>query len=198
MRDRNNLKLYSAVCDECGKSCELPFKPSSGKPVYCSDCFKKKQRAGSGGSNFRNNDRFNFRRDNRSNFRNDNRSNFREKRMYPAICDSCGKRCEVPFQPTSGKPIYCDSCFNKDGNDRKGMGRNGNINRDRNEDQIKEQIATLDRKIDKIIKALKINDPSLSKVVEKEEKKTKKTAKKKAVKKITKKKAVKKRIKKKK
>jgi len=34
--------LYDAVCDECGKNCKVPFKPSGDKPVYCSDCFEKK------------------------------------------------------------------------------------------------------------------------------------------------------------
>ena len=29
------------TCDSCKKKCEVPFKPSSDKPVYCSDCFRK-------------------------------------------------------------------------------------------------------------------------------------------------------------
>ncbi len=33
--------LYKAVCSECGKSCEVPFRPSGDKPVFCSDCFNK-------------------------------------------------------------------------------------------------------------------------------------------------------------
>lgn len=35
------LTMHQAVCDECKKNCEVPFKPASNKPVYCSDCFKK-------------------------------------------------------------------------------------------------------------------------------------------------------------
>ncbi|HUU40449.1 MAG TPA: CxxC-x17-CxxC domain-containing protein, partial [Desulfatiglandales bacterium] len=34
--------LHDAVCDECGKDCQVPFRPSGDKPVYCSDCFEKK------------------------------------------------------------------------------------------------------------------------------------------------------------
>lgn len=34
--------LHDAVCSECGKDCQVPFKPSGEKPVYCSDCFEKK------------------------------------------------------------------------------------------------------------------------------------------------------------
>ena len=29
------------ACDNCGKDCEVPFKPSSGKPIYCSKCFEE-------------------------------------------------------------------------------------------------------------------------------------------------------------
>lgn len=35
------------------------------------------------------------------------------RQMYPATCDACGKQTEVPFQPTSGKPVYCSDCFQK-------------------------------------------------------------------------------------
>ncbi len=31
--------MHSAVCDECGNSCQVPFKPRGDKPVYCSVCF---------------------------------------------------------------------------------------------------------------------------------------------------------------
>lgn len=34
-------EMFDAVCDECGKDCKVPFKPTSGKPIYCSDCFEK-------------------------------------------------------------------------------------------------------------------------------------------------------------
>ena len=29
------------------------------------------------------------------------------------ICASCGAEAEVPFQPRSGRPVYCDECFAK-------------------------------------------------------------------------------------
>lgn len=31
--------MFPAVCDDCGKSCQVPFRPSGDKPVRCSDCF---------------------------------------------------------------------------------------------------------------------------------------------------------------
>ena len=33
--------MHEVTCDKCGQTCEVPFKPTGGKPVYCSDCFKK-------------------------------------------------------------------------------------------------------------------------------------------------------------
>jgi len=40
--DSRRPLLHDAVCDECGKDCQVPFRPSGDKPVYCSDCFEKK------------------------------------------------------------------------------------------------------------------------------------------------------------
>jgi len=36
-----DVEMHSATCDKCGARCEVPFKPSGSKPVYCSDCFRK-------------------------------------------------------------------------------------------------------------------------------------------------------------
>lgn len=35
------MQLHKAVCADCGKTCEVPFKPNGMKPVYCKDCFAK-------------------------------------------------------------------------------------------------------------------------------------------------------------
>jgi CxxC-x17-CxxC domain-containing protein len=35
-------QLYSAVCSECSKETQVPFRPTPGKPVYCRDCFQKR------------------------------------------------------------------------------------------------------------------------------------------------------------
>ena len=32
-------------CSSCGKEAKVPFRPTNGKPVYCSDCFRA-QRGG--------------------------------------------------------------------------------------------------------------------------------------------------------
>ena len=33
---------HKAVCDDCKQECEVPFKPTEGRPVYCKDCYAKK------------------------------------------------------------------------------------------------------------------------------------------------------------
>ncbi len=42
-RDDRSVSLHRVNCDECHKSCEVPFKPTHGKPVFCDDCFKGKR-----------------------------------------------------------------------------------------------------------------------------------------------------------
>lgn len=37
---RDERTSHPAVCAQCGVDCTVPFKPSSGKPVYCSKCFQ--------------------------------------------------------------------------------------------------------------------------------------------------------------
>ena len=34
-------EMHDAVCSECKQQCQVPFKPTEGKPVYCRDCFAK-------------------------------------------------------------------------------------------------------------------------------------------------------------
>jgi len=44
--------MHKAVCSECGQACEIPFKPSGDRPVFCSQCFAQHQNEGSGESRF--------------------------------------------------------------------------------------------------------------------------------------------------
>ncbi len=41
------------------------------------------------------------------------RRSFGPRTMYKAVCADCGKECEVPFQPTEGRPVYCSDCLPK-------------------------------------------------------------------------------------
>ena len=41
--ERAPREMFSATCSNCGKEAQVPFRPTSGKPVYCSDCFKSQR-----------------------------------------------------------------------------------------------------------------------------------------------------------
>ncbi|MEK7534232.1 MAG: CxxC-x17-CxxC domain-containing protein [Patescibacteria group bacterium] len=58
-------QMFKATCSNCGKECEVPFKPTGSKPVYCRDCFRTM-----GGSSFSRRD---DRGSSRPNFDNSNR-----------------------------------------------------------------------------------------------------------------------------
>ena len=36
-------EMHKATCADCQKECEVPFKPSGDRPVYCRDCFSKRK-----------------------------------------------------------------------------------------------------------------------------------------------------------
>ncbi len=38
-RSGGSSEFFPAVCTACKKQCEVPFRPSADKPVYCRDCF---------------------------------------------------------------------------------------------------------------------------------------------------------------
>lgn len=35
--------MHDAVCSECGKQCQVPFRPTGERPIYCNDCFRKER-----------------------------------------------------------------------------------------------------------------------------------------------------------
>ena len=41
--DRGPREMFTATCSSCGKDAQVPFRPTSGKPVYCSDCFRARR-----------------------------------------------------------------------------------------------------------------------------------------------------------
>ncbi|MFC1801287.1 CxxC-x17-CxxC domain-containing protein [Nanoarchaeota archaeon] len=72
--------------------------------------------------------------------------------MTKVVCSSCQSECEVPFKPTSTKPVYCNACFAKKGGksydkgyDKKGYDKPSNGDLD-----------IINEKLNKIMKALKI------------------------------------------
>jgi len=157
-KDSGPRQMFHAVCSKCGQDCEIPFRPSGDRPVFCSNCFKL-QGGGSagrlGGSNFR-------------------KPGFSDKQMFSAICSKCGKKCEVPFKPMPGKSVFCDQCFgNKSGGRDSGQSSVGS-------GQNKNQFDILNAKLDKILQAL---SPAAAAPKKSAPVKTKKPAAKKAAKK---------------
>ncbi len=40
----DDREMHKATCAECKQECEVPFKPTEGKPVFCRDCYSKRDR----------------------------------------------------------------------------------------------------------------------------------------------------------
>lgn len=35
--------MHKVICADCKKECEIPFRPSGDRPVYCQECFKRRK-----------------------------------------------------------------------------------------------------------------------------------------------------------
>jgi CxxC-x17-CxxC domain-containing protein len=107
-------------------------------------------------------------------------SDSRRVSLHDAVCDECGKNCQVPFRPSGEKPIYCSDCFEKKGGrdssrsrDRKGSSRRSFGGSDRSMSQLIENIEILNTKLDVIINLLSSSGKKKSKSVEGRAKKKK-------------------------
>jgi len=127
---------HNAVCDKCKKDCTVPFKPTGNKPVLCSDCF-----------NNQSNDDSN-KRGRHSDRGNRHGSDRGERKMFEATCDKCKQKCQVPFQPTSGKPIFCETCFK--------IKQSLDANQNETQEKFQEQIEAINEKLDKITASIEI------------------------------------------
>jgi len=151
-RDGGRPEMHRATCAECGSSCEVPFKPSGDKPVYCSNCFSAKE-----GTDSR-----------RSSGRDFSRSSFGDKPMFKATCAECGESCEVPFKPNGDKPVYCSNCFKgKDGDSRRSggsdFGKSAFNDKKEGGHSFDKQFEALNAKLDKIMQILGQTDKAAGK-----------------------------------
>ena len=79
------------VCKDCGQSftftaSEQEFYAEKGftnEPQRCKACRNARKNSSRGGS----------------------------RQMYDAVCASCGRPCQVPFEPRNDRPVYCSDCF---------------------------------------------------------------------------------------
>ncbi|MBE0480355.1 MAG: zinc-ribbon domain containing protein [Dehalococcoidia bacterium] len=88
------------TCSDCGteftfSSSEQEFFASKGftnEPGRCPDCRAARKQRNSGGGY-------------------GGGGGYRQRQMYQAVCASCGKECQVPFEPRNGRPVYCSQCY---------------------------------------------------------------------------------------
>ena len=135
-KSEGSHEMHKATCSECGKSCEVPFRPTGEKAVFCSWCFAEKDTSNKS----------------RAERRSSGRPDHGDREMFKATCSECGKACEVPFRPTGNKPVFCSDCFGdgakSEKNNRGGHDHGANLH------QHKEQIEKINAKLDKILKIL--------------------------------------------
>jgi CxxC-x17-CxxC domain-containing protein len=115
--------------------------------------FKKKPWDSRGGKSFNNDDR----------------------QMFSATCSECGKSCQVPFMPSSGKPVFCDECFSKARNNDAPMRNNSSSNyNDRapraaapsvNTEALTRQMEAISTKLDTLIGLMSVKAVSEKKSV---------------------------------
>jgi len=101
--------------------------------------------------------------------------NRNDRQMFSAVCDKCGQDCQVPFQPTGEKPVYCSNCFEKT-SDRGGNNRRFESRdiKDYGQDNTRTELEIINQKLDKVLSIL--NSQKVSPIVEKKTvKKVKKT-----------------------
>jgi CxxC-x17-CxxC domain-containing protein len=110
------------TCRDCGQaftftSGEQDFYASRGfsEPTRCADCRAARKSQRSGGSSY---DSYGS-----SSYGGYGSGGRAPREMFSATCSSCGKQAQVPFQPSSDKPVYCSDCFQqRGGGDRGGYG----------------------------------------------------------------------------
>ena len=127
-RMSDSLGKYSATCDACGRRCEVPFRPTGAKPVYCSYCFKNKGQE-----------------DENAPPEESTRDENGERIFHEIVCDGCGKETQIPFKPIPGKPVFCKECY-----------ASTNLESKATIEKLSKEVKELKLAIAKIMKVLKI------------------------------------------
>jgi len=84
------------TCSDCGSpftftAGEQEFHQSKGftnEPRRCPSCRGARRESGGGGGSYG-----------------------ARREMFSAVCASCGKTAQVPFEPRGDRPVYCRDCF---------------------------------------------------------------------------------------
>jgi len=40
-------------------------------------------------------------------------NNYQQREMHDVTCSGCGVQTQVPFRPSSDRPVYCRDCFSQ-------------------------------------------------------------------------------------
>src|SRR5438270_3698252 len=116
------------TCRDCGQaftftSGEQDFYASRGfsEPSRCPDCraARKSQRDGGSYSSYG------------SSYGGGGGGGRGSREMFSATCSGCGQEAQVPFQPSTDKPVYCSTCFEQRGAGRGSGGGYGGGGRGR-------------------------------------------------------------------
>ena len=89
-------------CRDCGAefvftSSEQDFYAEKGftnEPSRCPECRAARKQQNNGGYNNRN-------------------SRPQQREMHDVTCAACGTQTQVPFRPSSDRPVYCRDCFSQ-------------------------------------------------------------------------------------
>ncbi len=94
------------TCSDCTKSFtfgaeeqeQFQSRGYTNEPKRCPECrqARKAEQNKSGGNGFGNSNGYST-----------------QRQMFPATCSDCGKATTVPFEPRSGRPVYCSDCYRK-------------------------------------------------------------------------------------
>jgi CxxC-x17-CxxC domain-containing protein len=96
--DRDRQEMFSATCANCGKQCEVPFRPTGNKPVLCRDCF----RANRDSDSRRSDNRGSF---DRPSFNNDNRDRSNDRPNYQAQFDALNAKMDKILSLLTPQPV---------------------------------------------------------------------------------------------
>lgn len=111
--DRDRPTLHKTICSKCGKECEVPFKPTGSKPVFCRDCFREQ-----GGAEPRRSEGGNFNRpsfDNRNEQRGSSTPAPQYKEQFEALNQKLDKILKLlnPVTPTQNISVQKEKTGNE-------------------------------------------------------------------------------------
>jgi CxxC-x17-CxxC domain-containing protein len=108
------------ACRDCGKefafsSGEQEFYATRGfsEPTRCPDCRAARKAAREGGASFSSSSSSAPRSSYGSRESTGTRSSSGTRQMYKVTCADCGAETEVPFEPRTGRPVYCRDCYER-------------------------------------------------------------------------------------